>query len=145
MPSHKPVKAPATLKATLKNRLLEINGFNQHYWEFARQYHVEHAVSQTLILAFDELLSNIINYAYEDNSEHEIEILIELTEDTVTAHIVDDGIPFNPLQREEPDTTLSLEAREIGGLGIHLVRQIVDTVNYERLDGKNIVTLIQHR
>lgn len=138
-------KTPRTLEATIKNHLLEIDAFNQAYWGFARRFGVGQAVNQTMILAFDELLSNIINYAYHDDDEHQIEIRIDLTNETVIATITDDGIPFNPLQRQEPDTTLSLKERKIGGLGIHLVRQIIDEVNYERRDNKNVVTLIQHQ
>lgn len=138
-------RSPTTLEATIKNELLEIDGFNQRYWEFARALGVQSAVSQSLILAFDELLSNIIYYAYRDDDEHEIDIRIDLTETAVTATIMDDGVPFNPFRLEEPDTTASLEAREVGGLGIHLVRQIIDQVGYKHHDGKNIVTLIQHR
>lgn len=138
-------KASATLKATIKNRLHEIDVFNQCYWDFAQRFRVPHAVSQSLILAFDELLSNIIYYAYRDEDEHDIEIQIDLTKGAVAATIMDDGIPFDPFQSEEPDTMASLETREVGGLGIHLVRQIIDHVSYKRLDGKNVVTLTQHR
>jgi anti-sigma regulatory factor (Ser/Thr protein kinase) len=133
------------LKAKIKNRLSEIDGFNQRYWEFAEALGVQSAISQSLILAFDELLSNIIYYAYQDDNEHEIKIQVDLTETAVTATIMDDGVAFNPFGLDEPDTTTSLQSREIGGLGIHLVRQIIDQVSYEHRDGKNIVTLIQHR
>ncbi len=127
----------------IRNRLHEIDVFNQGYWDFAQRFRVPHAISQSLILAFDELLSNIIYYAYRDEDEHIIEIQIDLTGDAITATITDDGIPFDPFQSEEPDTTVAMEAREIGGLGIHLVRQIIDHVDYDRLDGKNVVTLTQ--
>jgi anti-sigma regulatory factor (Ser/Thr protein kinase) len=138
-------ESPTTLKAKIKNRLSEIDGFNQRYWEFAEALGVQSAISQSLILAFDELLSNIIYYAYQDDNEHEIEIQVDLTETSVTATIMDDGVAFNPFGLDEPDTTTSLQSREIGGLGIHLVRQIIDQVSYEHRDGKNVVTLIQYR
>jgi anti-sigma regulatory factor (Ser/Thr protein kinase) len=138
-------ESPTTLKAKIKNRLSEIDGFNQRYWEFAEALGVQSAISQSLILAFDELLSNIIYYAYQDDNEHEIEIQVDLTETSVTATIMDDGVAFNPFGLDEPDTTTSLQSREIGGLGIHLVRQIIDQVGYEHRDGKNVVTLIQYR
>jgi anti-sigma regulatory factor (Ser/Thr protein kinase) len=133
------------LVTTITNQLLEIDAFTQRYWEFAQRWGISHAVSQSLILALDELLSNIIYYAYRDDREHDIQIRVTLTESDVTATIMDDGIPFDPFQRQEPDTTTDLAAREIGGLGIHLVRQIIDRVDYERRDGKNIVTLTQPR
>jgi anti-sigma regulatory factor (Ser/Thr protein kinase) len=145
MQTYKQFGIPITLTVAIKNQLFEIDAVNQAFWAFAHQNKVEHAVSQTLILAFDELLSNVINYAYDDDDEHEIEIKIKLTDDAMIATIIDDGIPFNPLQREEPDTTLALDARQIGGLGIHLVRQIIDNVTYSHDDGRNIVTLTQYR
>jgi anti-sigma regulatory factor (Ser/Thr protein kinase) len=55
--------------------------------------------------------------------------------------ISDSGTPFDPTAKAEVDTTLSAEERGIGGLGIHLIRQIMDTINYERVDGKNVLTL----
>ena len=138
-------ESPTTLKVKIKNHLSEIDGFNQRYWEFAEALGVRSTISQSLILAFDELLSNVIYYAYQDDNEHEIEIQVDLTETAVTATIMDDGVAFNPFGLDAPDTTTSLQAREIGGLGIHLVRQIIDQVSYKHRDGKNIVTLIQHR
>ena len=57
--------------------------------------------------------------------------------------ITDSGVPFDPTKKEEVDTTLSAEEREIGGLGIHLVRQIMDEVSYERIDDKNVLTLVK--
>ena len=61
----------------------------------------------------------------------------------MTFTITDSGIPFDPTQKEEADISLSVEEREIGGLGIHLVRQIMDEVRYERKDDKNVLTLIK--
>ncbi len=58
--------------------------------------------------------------------------------------IADDGVPFNPLGAEAPDIDASLEEREIGGLGIHLVRSLMDDVSYQRRIGKNVMTLVKH-
>ena len=61
----------------------------------------------------------------------------------LTVTITDDGVPFNPLSVERPDTDLSLEDREFGGMGIHLVRNLVDDVSYQRRIGKNVMTMMQ--
>jgi sigma-B regulation protein RsbU (phosphoserine phosphatase) len=90
---------------------------------------------------FDELLSNIISYAYQDDLEHDIEIKWELSGDRLTMMITDDGIPFNPFGSEAPDTSLSLEERDVGGLGVHLVKSVMDKVSYQRRIDKNVVTL----
>jgi len=95
-------------------------------------------------LAFDELLSNVVKYGYPDDGVHLIECEIGREGDTVVAVIRDDGVPFNPLNQPPPDTSLSLEARETGGLGIHLVRRLFDEVGYQRRDGRNVLTLVQH-
>ncbi len=94
-------------------------------------------------LVFDELLSNVISYAYRDEGEHEISIRIGFSGDRLSVAITDDGVPFNPLTAKVPDTSLSLEDREIGGLGIHLVRNLIDDISYHRRIDKNVLTLVK--
>ncbi len=93
-------------------------------------------------LAFDDLLNNVISYAFRDEDEHEIDIRAELAGNRLTVTISDDGIPFNPLGIKAPDTSLSLEDREIGGLGIHLVRNMVDEISYQRRIDKNVLSIV---
>ena len=95
-------------------------------------------------VVFDDLLNNVISYAYRDEDEHEVKVEMDLAGERLTVTIADDGVPFNPLTVETPDTDLSLEDREIGGLGIHLVQSLVDDVTYQRRIGKNVMTLTQH-
>jgi sigma-B regulation protein RsbU (phosphoserine phosphatase) len=94
-------------------------------------------------LAFDELLSNIIKYAYSANEGRVIECEVARRGGAIEAVITDNGVPFNPLELSEPDTALSLETREIGGLGVLLVREMFDDVRYERRDSRNITTIVQ--
>jgi anti-sigma regulatory factor (Ser/Thr protein kinase) len=94
-------------------------------------------------LVIDELLTNIISYAYLDDEKHDIEIKVELAANRLKVSMVDDGIPFNPLGKETPDTELSLEERKIGGLGIHLVREMMDRVSYRRRIDKNVITVVE--
>ena len=92
-------------------------------------------------LALEEIVSNVMLYAYPGKSG---QVLVECTkEGRLIFTITDSGIAFDPTQKEEVDTTLSAEEREIGGLGIHLVRQIMDEVVYERIDDKNVLTLVK--
>ena len=79
-----------------------------------------------------------------DDAEHEIEINIERAKNRLTVTITDDGVPFNPLGAEIPDTTLSLADRDTGGLGIHLVRSLVDELSYQRRIDRNVVTMTSH-
>lgn len=84
----------------------------------------------------------MINYAYPEGIEGSISILLMYDGLTMHFQIIDAGIAFDPTETGMTDTTLSVEDRQIGGLGILLVRELMDSINYERKDGKNILTLI---
>ncbi|MCK5665716.1 MAG: SpoIIE family protein phosphatase, partial [Thiotrichaceae bacterium] len=132
-----------SLDLTLKNQLTEIDRTNNSFNVFADEHDIPIKIRRTMGVVFDELLNNIISYAYPDKDEHEIEIRIEHCGDDLVITIADDGIPFNPFQKEGPNIKLSIEDREIGGLGIHLVRQLMDKVSYQRKIDKNVVTLVK--
>ena len=93
-------------------------------------------------VAVDELFSNIALYAYPPK-EGLVTVRIAMQEDgrTVTATFVDQGKPYNPLEKADPDITLSAEDRPIGGLGIFMVKKSMDAVEYEYTDGQNCLTL----
>lgn len=93
-------------------------------------------------IAIDEIAANISLYAYTPGTG-KMEVRFEYEEEKRTAVIsfIDSGVPFNPLEKEEPDTALSAEEREIGGLGIFLVRKTMDGMEYERKNGQNILTI----
>ncbi len=92
-------------------------------------------------LSVDELLTNTISYGYEDGGEHRIELQVRLQGGVITVEISDDGIEFSPDSAAEPATRASLEERKVGGLGIFLTRQMMDSFDYRREDGRNVVTL----
>lgn len=96
-------------------------------------------------VAIDELLCNIINYAFTDQKTHYIAIQLDILPDHVHITIRDDGIPFDLTTYPEPDITLPLDERPTGGLGIHLVRKLIHQVSYERKFGQNVVHLIQFK
>ena len=93
-------------------------------------------------IAIDELYSNIANYGCDENSG-EVTVLLETETDsrTVTITFVDNGRPFDPLSRPDPDVTLKARERKIGGLGIYMVKKSMDDVCYEYREGKNILTI----
>ena len=93
-------------------------------------------------VAIDELFGNIARYAYGE-AEGDATVRLDIDEATRMAFItfIDRGTPFNPLEQEEPDVTLSVEERKVGGLGIFLVRKTMDKVDYRREDGCNILTI----
>ena len=131
------------LQLRTPNRLDEIAAQNAAFARFAKRYGVPAKVRQKINLVLDELLNNIISYAYddEDEDEHFIDIDIRLTDTRLLVTITDDGRPFNPFEEEAPDTALSVEERPMGGLGVHLVRNLMDRVAYERHGERNLVRL----
>jgi anti-sigma regulatory factor (Ser/Thr protein kinase) len=101
------------------------------------------AIRRHVNMVFDELLNNIVSYAFEDENEHAIEVRVSLERQRLVIEILDDGRPFNPFSQQTPDTTLPLEERRIGGLGIHLVQKVMDEVSYERRIDTNLVKLVK--
>jgi anti-sigma regulatory factor (Ser/Thr protein kinase) len=99
------------------------------------------ATSNLMNLALDEILSNIVKYAYEVPETGTIEVELEYSNNKLTASIEDRGVAFDPFERETVIPTGPLESREEGGLGIVFVKTLLDSVAYERIDGRNRVTL----
>ena len=94
-------------------------------------------VWRKLSVVVEELVLNIVDYA---NSDY-LDVEIIRDEKSITLRFHDGGIPFNPLEKEEPDFTIPLEDRKIGGLGIFMVTKYMDTVTYERTGEENILTV----
>ena len=126
------------------NRTEEITRVNQGFNDFAEQYGVPEGDRRRINLIFDELLNNVISYAFDDDEEHFIDIAVSLERNRLVVIVADDGRPFNPFGRIPPETDLPMDDREIGGLGLHLVKNVMDDVTYERLGTKNVVTLIKN-
>lgn len=99
--------------------------------------------TQTLIdIAIDEIFSNIAYYAYAPENGM-ITVRVEIADGASSAVVsfIDRGVPYNPLEREDPDTTLPTEKRKPGGLGIFMVKKSMDAVKYEYRDGQNILSI----
>ncbi len=92
-------------------------------------------------VALDEILTNIIKYAYTDNAEHKIRICLRVIDNVLEAVIEDDGAPFDPLAIRAPDVSAPLNKRRVGGIGIHFVRNLMDEVTYERAGEHNRLVL----
>ena len=103
-----------------------------------------------ILVSVEEVFANVANYAYEPEEEKKRKYCkIELESGTeghtgwVRIVVNDGGKPFDPLEREKPDISLSADEREIGGLGIHMVRTIMDEISYEYKDSRNILTMVK--
>ena len=93
-------------------------------------------------LALEEMYINIANYAYTPKiGEMELRVAFDEAGRELTMVLIDSGIPYDPLAKKDPDVTLSAEKRKIGGLSIYLVKKTMDSMMYERRDGRNIVTM----
>jgi anti-sigma regulatory factor (Ser/Thr protein kinase) len=100
-------------------------------------------MSMNINLAVEEAVVNVMNYAYPEGTVGEVRIDASVTDGLLTIIISDSGTPFDPTGKEDPDINLPAEERAIGGLGILLVRQFMDTVTYQHTDGKNILILMK--
>jgi serine/threonine-protein kinase RsbW len=125
----------------LKNQLSEIERLARIVHDFGRRHQIEVQIIYTMKLALDEILTNIISYAYDDAREHIIVVRLSLDQEKWTVEVEDDGRPFNPLNAPEPDTKQLLGERPIGGLGIHLVRKLIDELEYRRQNDRNILVM----
>ena len=125
----------------LKNDVKEVAKFSAFIKSVLEKLDIELSLARQLRLAVEEAVVNVIDYAYPIGQQGEIEIKVMSDGKTLKTTIIDSGVAFDPTAKEKADTTLSAEDRQIGGLGILLVRELMDTLNYERSDGKNILTL----
>jgi sigma-B regulation protein RsbU (phosphoserine phosphatase) len=125
----------------LANDLPEIPNLAHHVREFGERNNLSERIIHDMNLALEELIANIISYAYEDSMGHDITITMNLTDKDLILEVKDDGKPFNPLQAPEPDIEKPLEERKVGGLGIFLIRNLMDTLDYKREEGYNILVI----
>ena len=125
----------------LKSNLSELDALCQKLEKFGQSLGLSQKCIFEANLALDELFTNIISYGFDDKTEHTIRITIFLQNDELVFNIEDDGIPFNPTEAESPDLECSIEECRIGGLGIHLAKNLMDEVCYQRCNDKNVLTL----
>lgn len=136
-----PIPLDRTLEMSLANDLREIAGVAARIDRFCEGRALPSQVAYAVNLAVDELLTNTITNGYHDDDPHRIEIVLREEADALVVIVVDDGVPFDPTQAQPPDSEGSLEEAAFEGLGLLLVRQMTDAVEYRRLQGCNIVTL----
>lgn len=128
---------------TLTNDLKRVPRLNEFIDEVCEANGFDMAVTMQINLAIEEAVVNVMNYAYPAGTKGDITIEAVSNGTDLRIVISDTGKPFDPTAKPEVDITLTAEDRKIGGLGIHLIRQIMDNINYERVDGHNVLTLIK--
>ena len=125
----------------LANEISEIARLNGFIEDIAEEFSLTPDIVFNLNLVLEEAVANIINYAYPKEDHESIYLSAHLHEGSIILVLTDTGKEFDPTMAPEADVTLSADDRQIGGLGIFLIRQIMNEVRYERIDGKNILTL----
>ena len=132
----------APRRIIMKNEMTEVSRMRGFFLSVCREHDIDEDTFKTLNLAIEEWVANVINYAYPKGIRGHVELTAKVADDVLTLVIKDHGAPFDPTQQTDVDVDAGLDARQIGGLGIHLVKTIMDTMHYERsADGYNVLTL----
>lgn len=121
----------------LNNSKKEINRLKREFNKFGEFHNLPQKVFTNLHIALDEVLTNVVNYGYTDGKEHRIDVHFRLSSDMIEVEVIDDARPFNIMDADEPFTQKPIEEKSIGGLGIHLVKNLMDDVEYHRRKGLN--------
>jgi serine/threonine-protein kinase RsbW len=119
----------------------EIERLNRLVRQFGELHDVPSRTLYAVNLALDELVTNTVLYGFDDTSGQEVMVRIATAGSELVASVCDRGKPFDPLQVKPPDLSAPLEERELGGLGIHLVRSLMDHVSYARENNQNVLTV----
>ncbi len=130
-----------SFRMTIGAELGEVARVNAAFGEFADAHALPASIRRSMNVVLDELLNNTVRHGFAGREGGEVTIDMELRADRLSVTLTDDGRPFNPLGVAAPDTALPVEERQLGGLGIHLVRRMMDEVSYHRRTDRNVVTL----
>jgi len=125
----------------LKSKLSELNTLCRHLEDCGNDMELPQKCLFEINLGLDELFTNIISYGFEDDSDHRIKFSLAKKKETLVVLVEDDGKPFNPLEAAAPEVSQDLDSINIGGLGIHLVKKMMDAIDYQRVKGKNRLIL----
>ena len=125
----------------LKNDLAEIKRLTDILYKLCEENDIGNKILCDVTLALEEIFANIVHHAHEDDVEHPVKIHIRIRDNVLALEVKDDGKPFNPLENPSVNTKAPFEERKIGGLGIHLVRNLIDELEYQRVNGKNVLTM----
>ena len=125
----------------MTNNIQELNKLEPFLNDFFEQENLDSVLMPQLNLALEEAATNVIMYAYPKGENGTMELALKMADGQIRAVLTDSGVPFNPLEQEEVNLDVSLDERQIGGLGIHLIKEIMDKVEYAREDGRNVLRM----
>jgi len=128
----------------IKSRLSGIGIMHDQLAKIVREWDISKDVAFSMKLALEEIVTNIIQYGYNGKEEYDITIRFSIEKHSLRIQIKDSSPEFNPLNVSEPtDMNNPVEDRNIGGLGIHLVKKFTDNFSYRRMNSKNVITLLK--
>ena len=125
----------------LDNKLSDLKALNQHLKVFGGTIGLSEFQISEINICLDELFTNIVSYGFNDDLEHKIKFTMKADDNELIATIEDDGVPFNPLKKMTTELPADVESAKIGGLGILITKELVDTISYERKRGRNRLTI----
>ena len=125
----------------LHNNLSELKTLSKKLITFGRNIGLPELSVSEINICLDELFTNIVLYGFNDDLEHKVKFTMKVDDNILIATIEDDGVPFNPLKKKAVDLPANVDSAEIGGLGIHITRELVDKISYERKRGINRLTI----
>lgn len=128
----------------ITNRLEEVPQMMASIEDICTEEGIDEMTLLGINLALEEAVVNVVNYAYPEGTVGDIEMEVNADAKAITFILRDHGKPFDPTAAKEVDITLSAEERQIGGLGIHLIRNYMDEVKYDYCDGQNVLTLVKN-
>ena len=126
---------------TIKNQIGELERVNQFLDEIAEELGLDMELHMNLNLVLEEMVSNVIFYAYPEGKEASIELVAESDGKELTFVLTDQGKEFDPTAKADADPDVNPAERDIGGMGIYIVKNIMNQVTYQRLEGKNLLTM----
>jgi anti-sigma regulatory factor (Ser/Thr protein kinase) len=131
-------------KRLIPNRLEEVEGALLSFDSFLASGPVAEKTRFNAMLSLEEAVTNVIKYAFADDREHGIDVEARLDPSEIVIEVSDDGREFDPVSAPPPNFDLPFEERPVGGLGIHLLRELTSRMTYERAGGRNHLTLVFH-
>lgn len=135
------MKTDSTIVLQIRNKLSELSLVTDQVVSLIDRYKLSKKQAHDIFLVIDEILSNIINYAYDDGNEHFIDIELTVNQQMFRLITKDDGMAFDMTKNKAVDTTSKLDERDIGGLGLFFVKNIVDKMEYTRENNKNVLIM----
>lgn len=133
----------ATIEIVLGNTLSGLEKISSRLEEFFCQQNLDDPLKNQVNLILEELFTNSVNYGFQDQPDAQVLITLAYQPGQLEITYRDNGLDYNPLKKEDPDTHADIEARPIGGLGVYLIKTLTDHIEYQRQDGWNILKMMK--